>query len=76
MCPREGKCAAGRHKKHFNVSYLASELTDQNAGFTYLKGTCGGGKLFEGGIVFTRCRSDVSHSQQPCAAAAMTSRQF
>ena len=46
VCPPEApssKCA-GAYKKHFNVSYRASELTEQNAGFTYLRGTCGSGR--------------------------------
>ena len=38
---------------------ICSELTEQNAGFTYLRGTCGGGKPFEGGIAFTRRCEDV-----------------
>ena len=61
FCPPEApssKCA-GAYKKHLNVSYRASELTEQNAGFTYLRGTCGGGKPFEGGIAFTRRCEDV-----------------
>ena len=61
VCPPEAppaKCA-GAHKKLFNVSYLASELTEQNAGFSYLRGTCGGGTPFQGGMGFTRRCEDI-----------------
>ena len=61
VCPLDvppAKCA-GAHKKLFNVSYLASELTAQNAGFSYLRGTCGGGTPFQGGIGFTRRCEDI-----------------
>ena len=60
-CPAEaprGRCA-GIYKKWLNVSYLASELTEQNAGFTYLRGTCGSLKPFEGGIAFRRLCEDA-----------------
>ena len=61
MCPLDvppAKCA-GAHKKLLNVSYLASKLTEQNAGWSYLRGTCGGGTQFEGGIAFTRRCEDI-----------------
>ena len=38
---------------------IQRRLTEQNAGFTYLRGTCGGGTPFEGGIAFTRRCEDV-----------------
>ena len=55
MCPLDvppAKCA-GAHKKLLNVSYLASKLTEQNAGWSYLRGTC------EGGIAFKRRCEDI-----------------
>jgi len=74
--PREAhqaKCA-GAYKKLFNVSYLAAELTEQNAGFSYLRGTCGDGKPFHGGIAFTRRCEDALVQSRHFSSATVTVR--